>query len=142
MNTPTSPPAGVREPHVARPVDVRDRPRVRPRRCRAAVGNQGRLGGRPARRPRSLDAQPQLPALPPEPSACTSPRTPPKPRCSTATSQQWKTRKVTGSTSVKLVARHSGKCLDVTNQSTADGTSLEQWTCNTGDNQQWQRTTV
>ncbi|MFI8085413.1 RICIN domain-containing protein [Kitasatospora sp. NPDC086009] len=42
----------------------------------------------------------------------------------------------------QIIAQHSGKCLDVTNRSTADSTSLEQWTCNTGYNQQWQRTTV
>jgi beta-glucanase (GH16 family) len=29
-----------------------------------------------------------------------------------------------------LIARHSGKCLDVPNASTADGVQLQQWTCN------------
>ncbi|WP_371476852.1 RICIN domain-containing protein [Kitasatospora sp. NBC_00315] len=63
--------------------------------------------------------------------------------CTTATSQQWKVQKITGTTTyIGLVARHSGKCLDVTNRSTADGTTLEQWTCNNGTNQQWQHTTV
>ena len=63
--------------------------------------------------------------------------------CNGATSQQWKTQKISGTTAyVKLVARHSAKCLDVTNQSTADGASLEQWTCNTGTNQQWHRAAV
>jgi hypothetical protein len=34
-----------------------------------------------------------------------------------------------------LVARHSGKCLDVTGAGTADGVQLEQWTCSGGANQ-------
>lgn len=38
-----------------------------------------------------------------------------------------------------LVARHSGKCLDVLNRSTADGARLIQWPCGTGANQQFQR---
>ena len=37
-----------------------------------------------------------------------------------------------------LKPRHSGKCLDVVSQSTADGTEIEQYTCNSGANQQWQ----
>lgn len=32
--------------------------------------------------------------------------------------------------------------MDVVNQSTADGTALEQWACNTGDNQKWLRSVV
>ncbi len=32
----------------------------------------------------------------------------------------------------KFVARHSGKCLDVTGVSTADGVQLQQWTCTGG----------
>jgi hypothetical protein len=31
---------------------------------------------------------------------------------------------------VRLVARHSGKCLDVPNSSTTSGTALQQWGCN------------
>ncbi|WP_245814904.1 RICIN domain-containing protein [Cystobacter ferrugineus] len=31
---------------------------------------------------------------------------------------------------VRLVAKHSGKCLDVPNSSTASGTALQQWGCN------------
>lgn len=34
--------------------------------------------------------------------------------------------------------RHSGKCLDVISQSTADGTEVAQYGCNSGANQQWQ----
>ena len=37
-----------------------------------------------------------------------------------------------------LLNRNSGKALDVTGQSTADGTRIEQWTRNDGQNQQWQ----
>ena len=36
-----------------------------------------------------------------------------------------------------LVARHSGMCLDVGNNSTDDGAPLQQWTCHGGANQQW-----
>ncbi len=38
----------------------------------------------------------------------------------------------------RLVARHSGKCLDVNGSSTADGAIVQQWTCGSGNNQQWQ----
>jgi hypothetical protein len=31
--------------------------------------------------------------------------------------------------SVQLVAAHSGKCLDVSGASTADGTLIQQWSC-------------
>jgi hypothetical protein len=40
------------------------------------------------------------------------------------------------------VARHSGKCLDVSGKSTADGAGIIQWTCTGATNQQWTRTTV
>ncbi|MFF7559798.1 RICIN domain-containing protein [Streptomyces pseudovenezuelae] len=36
-----------------------------------------------------------------------------------------------------LVARHSGKCLDITDNSAADGAVALQYTCNGGLNQQW-----
>ena len=42
-----------------------------------------------------------------------------------------------GSGYVRLVAAHSGKCLDVTGASTADGAAVIQWTCGSGTNQQW-----
>lgn len=35
-------------------------------------------------------------------------------------------------------ARHSGKCLDVLNASTADGTAVAQYGCHNGANQHWQ----
>jgi hypothetical protein len=41
---------------------------------------------------------------------------------------------------VQLIARHSGKCLDVTNISTQPGALLQQWTCWGGPNQQWMLT--
>ena len=37
----------------------------------------------------------------------------------------------------RLVARHSGKCLDVSGESTEDGASVIQWQCHSGANQQW-----
>ena len=35
------------------------------------------------------------------------------------------------------MARHSGKCLDVRGESTNDGGSIIQWSCNGGANQTW-----
>ncbi|WFE19663.1 RICIN domain-containing protein [Solwaraspora sp. WMMD937] len=37
-----------------------------------------------------------------------------------------------------LRARHSGKCLDVLNESTADGAGVAQYGCHNGGNQHWQ----
>ncbi|WP_028608973.1 RICIN domain-containing protein [Paenibacillus harenae] len=37
----------------------------------------------------------------------------------------------------KLIARHSGKAMDVDAASTADGASIQQWTDTGGSNQQW-----
>ncbi|HJZ75941.1 MAG TPA: DUF1800 family protein [Vicinamibacterales bacterium] len=37
----------------------------------------------------------------------------------------------------ELVAHHSGKCLDVSGQSTDDGAPVVQWTCNGGLSQRW-----
>jgi hypothetical protein len=39
---------------------------------------------------------------------------------------------------VNLVARHSGRCADVSDASTADRAGIIQWTCGSGTNQQWQ----
>ncbi|HMF98523.1 MAG TPA: DUF1800 family protein [Vicinamibacterales bacterium] len=39
--------------------------------------------------------------------------------------------------SYELVALHSGKCLDVSGQSTDDGAPVVQWTCNGGLSQRW-----
>ncbi|MBC9730383.1 RICIN domain-containing protein [Streptomyces sp. TRM68367] len=38
---------------------------------------------------------------------------------------------------VTLAARHSGKCADVASSSTANGATLQQWSCHDGTNQQW-----
>jgi len=42
----------------------------------------------------------------------------------------------------RVEVRHSGKCLDVLNASTADGVTLQQWRCHSGDNQKWEITPV
>jgi hypothetical protein len=57
--------------------------------------------------------------------------------CSGRTNQQWQLRDVNGY--VQVVARHSGKCLDVTSASTADGAAVVQYACGSGTNQQWTR---
>jgi len=48
--------------------------------------------------------------------------------------QQWQPVSL-GNGNYRLVARHSGKCLDIPNSSTTDGVQLTQWTCNGGANQ-------
>src|ERR671912_2899996 len=37
----------------------------------------------------------------------------------------------------EIVARHSGKCLDVERASQNDVAAIIQWTCHGGDNQRW-----
>jgi hypothetical protein len=37
----------------------------------------------------------------------------------------------------RLVAVHSGKCVDVEGGGLTDGTNIQQWTCTGGENQQW-----
>lgn len=37
----------------------------------------------------------------------------------------------------KIIARHSGKALDATGNGTGNGTQIEQWTYNGGNNQRW-----
>jgi hypothetical protein len=37
----------------------------------------------------------------------------------------------------ELINRQSGLCLDIANNNTADGATIDQWTCNGGNNQQW-----
>ena len=61
--------------------------------------------------------------------------------CTTGTNQQWLFQDQ-GNGYFRLVARHSGKCLDVKDASTADGARLIQWPCGTGTNQQFQRTAL
>ncbi len=43
----------------------------------------------------------------------------------------------TGSDYSRLVAAHSGKCLDVAGVSTDNGANAHQWACHGGDNQRW-----
>lgn len=61
--------------------------------------------------------------------------------CTTGTNQQWRFQDLGGGY-YNLIARHSGKCLDVANVSTADGARLIQWSCGSGANQQFQRPAV
>ena len=42
-----------------------------------------------------------------------------------------------GSAAGQLINPSSGKCLDATGPSSADGTPLQIWTCGGGANQQW-----
>jgi len=42
----------------------------------------------------------------------------------------------------KLIVRHSGLALDVSHQSTTNGSPTEQWTYNGGDNQRWTVTSL
>jgi Ricin-type beta-trefoil lectin domain-like len=37
----------------------------------------------------------------------------------------------------KVIAKHSGKCLDIAGVSTADGANVQQWSCYGGNNQRW-----
>jgi hypothetical protein len=52
--------------------------------------------------------------------------------CNGSGAQQW-----TQDGQHELVNTGSGKCLDATNQSSADGTPLQIWTCAGTANQQW-----
>jgi beta-galactosidase len=54
------------------------------------------------------------------------------------TSTPTRTPTPSGVTYYRLIARHSNKCLEVPNSSTADGIQLDQFTCSGGPNQQWQ----
>ena len=47
-----------------------------------------------------------------------------------------------GASYISLVARHSGKCADVSDESTADRAAIIQWPCTGGANQQWQAVDV
>ena len=47
------------------------------------------------------------------------------------TNQQWRPESLGGGY-FRFVARHSAKCLDVRDVSTADGAWLQQWTCTGG----------
>ncbi|HXT12624.1 MAG TPA: RICIN domain-containing protein [Candidatus Angelobacter sp.] len=49
---------------------------------------------------------------------------------------------IVGNGTYKIIARHSGKALDATGNGTANGTQIEQWTYNGGNNQRWTVTAV
>jgi endoglucanase len=42
----------------------------------------------------------------------------------------------------KVVNKNSNKCVDLANNGTANGTAVQQWTCGTGNNQQFELNTV
>ena len=44
---------------------------------------------------------------------------------------------IVGNGTYKIIARHSGKALDATGNATGNGTQIEQWTYNGGNNQRW-----
>lgn len=56
--------------------------------------------------------------------------------CVGGLNQQWRLQGA-GDGYVRVLAQHSGKCLDVANNSTADGAFANQYRCTTGTNQQW-----
>ncbi|MWA11449.1 RICIN domain-containing protein [Streptomyces sp. BA2] len=64
-------------------------------------------------------------------------------RCGSGAHQQWRFEDRgsggRGDDTYRLVSRHSGKCLDVADESTGDGARLVQWTCGNGANQQFKR---
>jgi hypothetical protein len=53
-----------------------------------------------------------------------------------ATNQQWSIVNV-GPSTYKLIARHSGKALDLINASPANGANIRQWPDNGLDAQKW-----
>jgi glucosylceramidase len=60
--------------------------------------------------------------------------------CNGGTNQEWYPRVAQNNpaaTIYNLVNLNSGKCLDVTGRSTANGAVIQQWTCNGGTNQEW-----
>jgi uncharacterized protein YkwD len=55
-----------------------------------------------------------------------------------ATNQQFNFVDVGGGRGYEIVARHSGRCLDVSGWSKADGAQVVQWDCHGGANQLWE----
>jgi hypothetical protein len=47
----------------------------------------------------------------------------------------------TGGPQASIVGAQSGRCVDVPNSTTVDGTQLQLWDCNGGGNQRWSQTT-
>ena len=72
-------------------------------------------------------------------SAWTSPRPAPPtaPRCSSTTATAPAPRRGPQGANGSLVNTNSGKCLDATGPSSADGTRLQIWTCAGSANQSW-----
>lgn len=62
--------------------------------------------------------------------------------CGSGHNQQWQWQAVAGTSYFHLVARHSGRCLEVVDSGTGDGADITQNTCGSGTNQQWSRTQV
>ena len=56
--------------------------------------------------------------------------------CTGGNNQRWKLVSM-GDGYNELVAKHSGKCLDVAASSTADAANVQQWSCHGGNNQRW-----
>jgi hypothetical protein len=60
--------------------------------------------------------------------------------CNGGPQQKWAgpaVETVGGVNYINLIAKHSGKCMDVTGASTANGAGIQQWTCNGGNQQKW-----
>jgi len=60
--------------------------------------------------------------------------------CNGGTNQEWYpsvAQNNPAATIYNLINLNSGKCLDVTGRSTANGAVVQQWTCNGGTNQEW-----
>ncbi|MCX4821575.1 RICIN domain-containing protein [Streptomyces sp. NBC_01142] len=60
------------------------------------------------------------------------------PQNSSARNQQFDFVDAGGGRGYKIVARHSGKCLDVSGWSKTDGAQVFQWDCHGGTNQLWE----
>ena len=56
--------------------------------------------------------------------------------CNGGDNQTWRIEATSGGYS-RLIAQHSGKCLDVSGASTEDRADIIQWQCHDGANQQW-----
>lgn len=64
--------------------------------------------------------------------------------CSGWSNERWTMRHIdtdwwTGEKFYRLVANHTGKCLEVANGSKAHATPVVQWSCGSGWHQQWKR---
>ena len=55
--------------------------------------------------------------------------------------QKWKFEPI-GKGYFKIIAKHSGKCLDVSRIGMENGAKIQQWGWSWGDNQKWKLTVV